>query len=359
MVITSSRALSTKCWRKAFNEYHRNLVGQTATALVDGGAAHVGIAHGLATKDWDGALLKAKADYDARIGESSIPPEQSYLIEDHWDLTKAMVERFAEGLKGETYEVVQPESGIDLALPNTEHNDITLHHYELDLYSHEMVEHWCIPTPETILEKRVFSPHSEKGDSTCPCWQPHRFLGQTDAIVVWEGNLWLLEHKTTSITGDMFWAQWELDLQPTAYLYGIWKTLGIQPRGVIVNALSKPSEKQVSNWNAKRKSGPPKTIADYIGYERRAILRTTEDLLRVERILIDLCDEWEWRILNGNFNGRFMRGVCTEYNRRCDYFTPCTLHEEEGSFGGLVQRTPRYDDKRIAELVQITKGATQ
>lgn len=351
MILTSSRMTATKCWRKTFNTYHRNLAGPKATPLVDGGATHAGIAMGLATKDWAAAKQAANAQFNKDIQHSDIPPEQAYLVEDHRDLVTAILQCFEENIANEPYEVVQPECMINVPIPGTEHNDITLHWYDPVTET----DHWGMPPAEKILRKEVRSPHPSNTANRCPCWQPHRIVGQTDALVLWERNLWLLEHKTTSILGEQFWSGFELDLQPSLYLYGIWKQLGIQPRGVIVNALYKPSDKQVSAWNEKRKTGPSKAVKDYIRYERQPILRCTEDLERIAQVAASVGDEWEWRILRGDFRPALMKTICIEFNRQCEFHTCCTSHESAGSFDEFQPREQRYDDALIKELVQITK----
>ncbi len=388
MIISSSRALTTKCWQKVFNIYHKNLSGQKAQALTDGGSVHAAIAVGLATKDWNLALKHGEEYYKGDMEVADTLEGEEYVYEEHLELVKALITKFAEGVQNETYEVIQPEASIDVAIPGSEHNCIWVHHMEwvraegaalrdVPRYfqqfqiQHEggrWVEKWGVPDPTAIEEGRIADPHMSgmiggglfhEDDAQCPCWQPHRIVGQTDAIVSWNGLLWLLEHKTTSYTGEMFWAQWDLDLQPTLYLYGIWKQLGIMPRGVILNALSKPTGKQVAAWNAKRKD-PSKAgrVQDYVGYERRAILREPADITRVEKNMVSLCNEWERRIIENDFRPALARTVCTEYNRRCDFHTPCMSHNEPNSFGGLYPRAPRYDDVKIGELVQIAKGKT-
>ena len=355
MVITSSRATSTKCWRKTFNVYHRDLEGPRSMNLTDGGAVHAGIAYGLATKDWVGAKKELEERFAEDVAVSDIPQEQAYLIEDHRDLCVALMDAFAEHVADAPYEVVQPECAINVALPNTEHYCIWIHWWDEE----DREFKWGRPPADKILRGAVKPAHSPSNDSmyahggNCPCYQPHRVLGQTDALVLWENNLWLLEHKTTAMIGDQFWAGFELDLQPSIYLYGIWKQLEVQPRGVVVNALYKPSEKMVSSWNDKRKNGPAKAVKDYIKVERQPILRSLEDLLRIEKVLTELCTEWEWRIVNGFFRPALMKTVCIEYARRCDFHTACSCHEEEGCFDALAPRHKRYDDEYIESLVQI------
>jgi len=125
-------------------------------------------------------------------------------------------------------------------------------------------------------------------------------------------------------------------------MYGIWRALGIAPHGFIVNALIKPSESQVANWNSKRKYGEAKGIVDYIKYSREPYLRTREDLERVERQLIDLCNEWERRILEGRFPLSNVTGACQLYNRKCDYHSACLAHDAPSEFEGMSETEDDY-----------------
>src|SRR6266481_49004 len=106
MIITSSRAASTKCWRKALNTWHRDLEAPRSMNLVDGSGVHDAIAHGLATRNWTEALEVAKAKFDESVKLSTIPEEQSYLIADHWDMVQALVGCFQENVQHEPYQVV-------------------------------------------------------------------------------------------------------------------------------------------------------------------------------------------------------------------------------------------------------------
>jgi hypothetical protein len=151
-------------------------------------------------------------------------------------------------------------------------------------------------------------------------------------LVAWRNNIWLLEHKTSAILGNQFWDQFLLDIQPTTYLYGIWKSLAIRPSGFIVNALYKPSEKQVQSWTKSRGK-----VEDYVKYEREAFLRTPEDLLRCEQQYVEICDEWEERMLSGRWGMSNVRTVCLAYNRKCDFHHMCMAHDSEGTIEGFGQ----------------------
>lgn len=351
MILNVSRAKAFKlCRRKAFNQYHRKLEGPRSMNLVDGGAFHHGVAVGRATKDWGKAKEAAQEMFDREAATATIPPEQTYLLEEHFNLVTKMIGCFETQYEHEEYQIIQPEVEFDVPLPSSGHNCIFLHWKDSGgsaLY--------VSPSAEDILNHRVFPAH-ETLDMACSCYQPHRLVGKTDAVVKWNNNIWLDEYKTTSISGQQFWDQWQMDIQPTAYIYGIWKQMGIRPRGFLLNAINKPSEGQVNNWNSKRKYGPPQTIADYIKYEREAFLRTEQDLLRLEQQMVETCQDWEEEITSGirpdrvPFQLTQMSHTCNSYNRKCDYWSACLSHDQAGEFEGMAERKDDYVDEKLIRI---------
>lgn len=371
MIINISRAKQRLlCRKKSFNTYHRGLTEPNKSMnLVDGSAFHKGVAHGLATKDWEGAFVEAKASFIKEQEGVIQLPGTEWQMYDHWTLCEKMIQCYADAFKDQGIQVIQPECEFEVELPGTRHNCIWIHHLELSPDVHlntppttsNSMEKWGPPDPKAILEGRVKSPHYwsahysqgpviAEDPTLCKCWQPHRFVGKTDAIVVWMGNIWLLEHKTTSISGEQFWTQWRLDIQPTGYIYGIQKALNTKVSGFILNAINKPSEGQVANWNKKRKSGPDKGIVDYIGYSREAFLRSPEDLLRFEHELITLCNDWERDIVSGSFPMSPLAGICNQYNRTCEFHSMCTCHDAQSEIEALGQRRVDYVDEKLIQL---------
>lgn len=356
MIITSSRALATKCWAKAFNQYHRNIEGKTGTALVDGGAFHEAVAHGLSRRGWKEALEIARVDFDKGMANTNIDPNDIETLEAHWGVVEASLDKFREETESDPYEVIQPECTVNVEIPNSFHNCIWLH-WKDGIHGQDR---WGVPPANAIESNLVLSPHPTP-DPNCRCWTPHRIVGKTDAIVLWERNLWINENKTSSIQGDTFWSQWELDIQPSIYLWAVSKALGLPVRGMIFHALFRPSEKQVKNWNRKRLDSMSdadiinKQI-EYITYERRCLIRTKEQLDYAIHSLRLLCDEWEWKILHNNFRAVLARGVCNEYNRMCEFSIPCLDPENPDRFEDYSPRHRRYDDDILDSLVQVQVG---
>jgi hypothetical protein len=327
--------------------------------LVDGGAFHEALAQGLATPadhNWERALSEARVKFDEGVRAANLLEVEQFRIESHWQLVEAMALLYKQHYEMEQYTVLQPECSFDVALPNSHHNCIFVHHYEVARHSDPLgvVEKWGPPDPQAILEKRVIPAHDPfEPDEICSCWQPHRVVGKTDAIIMWQARPWLMEHKTTAISGDQFWDGWELDVQPTTYMWGVWKATGLRPRGFVLDAIYKPSQRQVNSWNEKRKYGPPKNIVDYLNYERRAFLRSEEDLVRVESQYLALMREWERRVLEGDFPmANWNAGqACKLYNRKCDFWTACLSHDDPVEFAALQARAPDYVADKLVQLL--------
>jgi hypothetical protein len=369
LILNISRAKELKrCPAAALYRYHYGLSGERSMNLVDGSAFHKGVAVGQATKNWAGAVIEAKQLFNNDLTAAGMMPEEDFLVAAHWKVVNHMIKLYQENwdnsiMAGAT--VVQPECTFEIDIPNTEHNDITLHWYNNENGTHE----WGMPPADAITRGIVRSPHAPttwgkytfsdlvlSADSrTCACYRPHRLVGRTDGILSWNGYLWLQEHKSSSIKDDRFWQQWHTDIQLTGYIYGVGKSLGIFPKGVILNMVYKPSESQIANWNNKRKNGPSKDVTEYMEYQREIFTRTDQQVADFERMFTSIASEWERRILENDFTPSPLPGHCYNYNRRCD-FIDITLGNWslEDAVRDMVQRDPDYvDEDRAEQLVQI------
>jgi hypothetical protein len=268
---------------------------KTADPLILGGAYHTGLAEFFATGDMTQAMFKAEGEYRARYEkqEAFILPEERPLIERHVTWMNNSLVEFAKHYKAGDIQVLQPEVEFTVPLPGTEH------HCE---YFHKI----------------IYPNHSPAAPGTCVdprCWHPHYFRGKTDAVVEWQGRVWLFEHKTEARTGDTYFIRFLLDSQPTGYLYGIHKSTGLRPAGFVLNIIKKP--------NSSFKGDP----LSVVGFEREVYIRTDEDLVRFERELSSLADDFE----EAYFNDRkvYMNTKsCTNWNRKCDYHDVCLNHGE-------------------------------
>lgn len=354
MILSASVASTAKtCWYKAFNVYHRG-IQSTNYNLVDGGAMHAGIAHGLATKNWDQALETTRQEFTKRAAEID-NLEYSLLTEHHLQLCLEMVKCYRDAFEEQDVTVIQPEAifKIPIGLP---HNNIFKHwlnpeghqwaETSLDNVINHIPQGMRGPNAEEILAGVVRNPHP-KPDDTCPCWEPHFLVGTTDAIVRWGAGLWLMEHKSTAIGGEQFFAPFRVDLQPTVYLLAIKKALGLRLSGFILNAIRKPSEAQVAGWNNRRKDkSVVKTQKDYLEFSREPFTRTDRQLEDQEKDLVLLGNEWESRVLSGYFPLSNVRSICMQYNKPCTFMNVCAGDEGET----LIQLMKDSMEKKLVEV---------
>lgn len=364
MVINHTRFADMDCWRKVFNKYHRRFASGFNMSRTDGVAYHAGVAHGLATGDWESANHMARISFDKEIEAANLLPAEQYAVEDNWEVTELMLKLYKDNYEQEDIRIIQPECEFNVPLTSEWHYCIWNHWMDKETGE----EHWTPPSPEMILARRVMSPHDIKGgwESSearkaklryCPCYGPHRLVGKIDGIYSWKGALWINDHKTTSLYPSAFWAQWSLNYQPLLYMYGAEKALGVRPNGFIINAIFKPSEAQVVAWNAKRKNGPPQAPKDYLKYGREARAPTDEDVARAVRDVTSRADEWEWRILNGNFPlSPPPQQACIKYNKTCEFMPLCTSHDEEATLSGYQERPELdYVERELFQIQGVSK----
>lgn len=320
----SSASQFQECRRKAMYYRKDRIVPFTvADPLLLGGAYHQALAHFFATDDMASAVLVGEHYYRSEYEKQAkfILKEELPLIERNsvW-LQNSLVE-FAKHYKSHDIQVIQPEVEFCVPLPGTLHHDEFFHQI---LY------------PGEVNLDRPYG-HS-CGDSRCE--QPHYFRGKTDAVVNWQGKVWLFEHKTEARTGDGYFTKFLLDFQPTGYLYGILRATGLRPSGFVLNIIKKP--------NAAFK-GDPNTV---IGFEREAYVRSDADLERFARDLSSLADDYEEAFFNEK-KVYLNTKSCMNWNRRCDYMDICLNHGEYEPSRYMVRPRWDYVEKAYYEILGL------
>jgi len=307
-----------------------------AIPLMTGGAFHEGAAEFLAHRDVKQAVQTSEAKYRERLVGQMILPEERQTIEQQIELSKRMVDVFASNFSDHEMMVISPEVEFCVAM------DKTLHHCK---FFHDIL-HPDIPFKDCPA---VFMGQFKDGVPSEGCMQPHYFRGKTDAVISWKGKIWLLEHKTTAMTGNIFYDKFMLDFQTTGYLYGIGKALGTRPHGFLLNVLKKP------NKNAKDQLS--------VSFEREPYLRSEEDISRFEQEFIHSAEDYEHAVTHNRWamDGAWNES-CVKYNRRCYFWDVCKNH------GRIVpeqfrQKEPDYVDEQYYKILGLTPpercGATQ
>jgi len=163
----------------------------------------------------------------------------------------------------------------------------------------------------------------------------HEFYFRTDGLISWRAKPWLLEHKTTSQMGTMFFKKFRMDGQITTYIYCVWKKLDTRPVGALINAI----------WKSKK--------LDRTDFARDVVMRSQEQLEEfMDQVLLQLDElsELESIAPNNKHPWTMHTNQCVAWNRTCDYLELC--HKETPGLRDLfIQRPPDYVDLGNVEVV--------
>lgn len=196
---------------------------RSAASLNFGGALHKGLEVFMRYGVSEATLAKGKANIYEHF-ESRPPPVEEWRTADH---AIKVFEKYAKQYPLELWEVARDPQGsplveIPFAIPlgSIEVNDFIQ-------YSPSMV---------VAPEEHAWKPHFEAGGMYIKkvyiLWS-----GRMDAILYWDNQFWVLDHKTTSIAGPGFFNDFLLSMQTVGYTWAGEKILGQQIAGLVLNAL--------------------------------------------------------------------------------------------------------------------------
>lgn len=160
-------------------------------------------------------------------------------------------------------------------------------------------------------DAHIFTPLGQEIKGRVPVGDPKDkvfLVFKTDKIVNYEGLLWLIDHKTMGKNDDREFMKYEMDIQVTAYIYGVSKVLGTRVAGVIIDGLIKTKVPQ---------------------FRRESFLRSDEELAEFEQEFVEMCREIAWRyqrVRNGaDWKVVFYKntGACFHWGRACAFRNLC------------------------------------
>jgi len=318
MIINVSRSQGFQACRRKQWFYDQGLGAlKVAEPLSMGSAYHKGTAHLTAKRDREGALKVAEESYRSDLAKAKlILPEEQVLHERNIELIKRMINAQADQYTKDNWTVLKPEVEFLVPLPGTEHHCHFVH----------KILH---PDQEGICTE----PFNGK------CYHPHYLKGKTDAILSWNGMIWIMERKTSGMKQNIFWDQWYLSHQLSAYVYGARKATGLPINGVILEKMPKPAKNQ-----------DPFSF-DY-SPEREPYLRSESDLAEFESELVSIAEDYERAATVGK--SAFYRNPqsCIDYNRRCDFWDTCKRGGVPNA-GEFAQRNPDYVELEYYKLLGL------
>ena len=144
--------------------------------------------------------------------------------------------------------------------------------------------------------------------------------GRMDLPVEWDGQLWVMEHKTTSSLNINFFRQFALDKQVTSYTVGAEAFFNRECKGCIINVIE--PWKELKRPTERSKKPEQHFIRDPVMRSKKLKDRFK---LNIQQIVRDIlwCEE------NNEFYEAELKNVCFSYNYDCPYRTLCEFGEDE------------------------------
>lgn len=157
---------------------------------------------------------------------------------------------------------------------------------------------------------------------------------QLDRLVSWASHFWIWDYKTMGKNDDRNFLQYEIDIQPTAYVYGASKVLHTRVAGVVIDGLIKTKVPQ---------------------FRREHYIRTDDQLLEFQEEFIEICQEIAWRHTRVK-SGEDWKVVFYKNTNQCFRYYTCqffNLCQRDTPMNRMAykQRNPDYmDDPGLLEV---------
>jgi hypothetical protein len=254
-----------------------------------------------------------------------ILPEEQAIYEKEIVFSKHAFACWAKHYLEFGWQVLYPEVTFLIPLPRTEHHCYWMHNL---LHPDEPVYRQEYPvTGYSCSDRR--------------CYMPHYLKGKCDGIIQRQGKIWLLETKTTGADTQPYRDSFQLAIQPTAYIYGASRALGIRINGFVLNIIRKPRSNFMGSIEEHFAKDP---------FGQEAFLRSDEDLDRFEYEAKIMWDERERAHREGII---YMNTKsCINFNRRCHFFDLCQRHGERLD-GEFLTKPNDYVDEEYYRLAGL------
>lgn len=146
----------------------------------------------------------------------------------------------------------------------------------------------------------------------------HTLYFRIDALVSWLGHPWLFETKTTSQFGATFFRKFRLDPQISLYIYAVNSSLGMMPKGAIIDAIRKSRKLDTAAFQREPVTRTQQQIDECVAQT----IQQVDIIEMLSRQAAQLASQEEATRAKAIFQMHF--NECVRYNRTCDYHELCS-----------------------------------
>jgi len=156
-------------------------------------------------------------------------------------------------------------------------------------------------------------------------WEiPVFYIGKIDLPLLRNGNLYVMDHKTTSVLDKNFFYAKKASQQTKMYCYAMQALTGMKVDGYAINVIH---TKEVPDYVTEGRAfkGVKKTPQQYWdeALTRQFHNVTQEELEGAKNNAINLCEEFFWNYSRGIFPRSSSDSVCVPKYGPCPYYTVC------------------------------------
>lgn len=134
------------------------------------------------------------------------------------------------------------------------------------------------------------------------------YTGKIDLGIEENDGIWVMDHKTSSIVGDSFYAEMAMSPQQEGYNWAFWTVFGVLPVGFIINMIATRKESRTGKG---------------IEFNRQRVYISQERLEEWQANTLGIVDELVW-MLNRRHITMHKKNCISKYGR-CAYYDVCSL----------------------------------
>ncbi|MDY0297010.1 MAG: PD-(D/E)XK nuclease family protein [Acidobacteriota bacterium] len=212
---------------------------------------------------------------------------------------------------------------------------------------------------EPVAVERVISGEILNPETGRPA-REYAYGGKVDGLVMLkkdvecfkEGDLLLLEHKTTSRIGEDYFERLQLDSQLLLYSLYLSRELGSPIAGALFNVILKPSLRQKKSESEAEYHQRLRLEMDWSEQYRRRYLRFPDQkLMEIQKELWDAKNVIAKARQEGVFT--MNSSACFDYHRKCDYWSLCSSEDPEQ----VIRESGQFQHQEAhVELIGAVEG---